>query len=121
MFQFQQSTGKLLKDGVELGLGYSGFGAGKDNPDMERLHNVGPIPKGKWTICRAQDRPEDLGPVVMPLLPLTATENFGRSGFWIHGDSNAHPGLASHGCIILSRPLRETIANSGDTLIEVIR
>lgn len=43
----------------------------------------------------------------------------GRSGFLIHGDSIAHTGQASHGCIILPRSVREQIAASGDDELEV--
>jgi hypothetical protein len=42
-----------------------------------------------------------------------------RSGFLIHGDSFSHPGDASDGCIILSRPEREAIVRTGIKLLYV--
>jgi len=44
----------------------------------------------------------------------------GRSAFLIHGDSIAAPGTASHGCIILARPDRERIAESGVKQLVVV-
>jgi hypothetical protein len=45
---------------------------------------------------------------------------FGRDGFLIHGDSVEHPGTASHGCIIMSRAIREAIAQSDDHELNVV-
>lgn len=120
MFIYRQSTGEMIYGDTPLGIGYSGFGQGKDNPAMQNIHNVGPIPEGFWRIGPLEDRPQDLGPVVMPLTPEEETETFGRSEFWIHGDSQSHPGLASHGCIILARSIRQFIADSSDDLLEVL-
>jgi hypothetical protein len=53
----------------------------------------------------------------MNLDPLPGTDMFGRSLFRIHGDNSAHN--ASHGCIILSRKLRDQIAASQDRLLDV--
>jgi hypothetical protein len=39
----------------------------------------------------------------------------------IHGDSINHPGDASEGCVVLSRAVRQTIAASGDTDLEVVQ
>jgi hypothetical protein len=44
----------------------------------------------------------------------------GRTHFLIHGDSITDPGNASQGCIVLRKKLREAIAVSGDTVIEVV-
>jgi hypothetical protein len=46
---------------------------------------------------------------------------FGRSAFYIHGDLVSAPGqhLASEGCIILAREIRNTIGESGDTSLIV--
>ena len=55
-----------------------------------------------------------------PMTPDPANEMFGRSGFLIHGDSLMHPGCASRGCIVLARPSREAIAQSGDQDLEVV-
>ena len=53
----------------------------------------------------------------MPLTPV-GHDALGRSGFFIHGDSIK--GGASHGCIVLPRPVRLFIANSGDQDLTVV-
>jgi hypothetical protein len=45
----------------------------------------------------------------------------GRTHFLIHADSTNHPGDASEGCIVLSHPIGQAIAASGDTEIEVVQ
>jgi hypothetical protein len=102
----------------QKGYGYSGFKNGKNNPKMQTVHDVGPIPRGFWHIGHAHDSLHT-GPVTMDLLPYPGTETFGRDLFRIHGDSKSDPGNASHGCIILSRPLREIISNSNIHILEV--
>lgn len=120
MWRYVQATGELLLDGEHAGAGYSGFGAGRNNPSAQTLSNIGPLPEGFYAI----GEPTDLnggahGPFVLPLTPEPDTQTFGRSGFLIHGDSIGHPGTASHGCIILARVLRERIAASGDAVLYV--
>ena len=125
MWVYIQSTGALYRDedsGEAVGTGYSGFGEGRDNPAMEQIHDVGPIPRGFWAIgdpeCMTSTGPH--GPFVLPLTPLDGTETFGRTGFLCHGDSIDHAGSASHGCIVINRHVREEIAASHDQLLKVI-
>ena len=119
MWTYNQATGVLSKDGEAVGNGYSGFGEGKNNPEMQQVEDIGPIPKGTYEIGSPHDTASH-GPFVMALSPAPGTEMFGRNGFLIHGDSIADPGTASHGCIILARNVRDTIAASGDDQIEVV-
>lgn len=116
---YQQSTGDLMHNGLPVTTGYSGFGPGKNRPEMQGVPDVGPIPQGAYHIEKARDT-DTHGPLVMPLTPLQCTNTCGRSGFLIHGDSIEHPGAASHGCIILPRTFRDMIAVSGDTTLEVV-
>lgn len=127
MWIYAQSTGELLHDDdhhavAVISIGYSGIGEGKNNPGLQQVHDVGPIPRGFWTIgapeCVNSIGPH--GPFILPLTPNDGTETFGRSGFLVHGDSIQHSGSASHGCIILNRHVREQIAGSGDNLLKVI-
>jgi hypothetical protein len=123
MWTYEQGTGRLSHAGQPVGeCGYSGFEDGKNNPGMQGEPGRGPIPRGHYTVGLAQfvnaDGPH--GPFVLPLTPDPANEMFGRSGFLIHGDSIAHAGCASHGCIVLPRPTREGIAQSGDPDLEVV-
>lgn len=104
---------------VPICHGYSGFGGGKNNPEMQNVRDVGPIPEGVYTIGPAFADPEK-GPVVMALTPDVDNEMFGRAGFLIHGDSIEHPGEASQGCIILDKLSREQVAESTDRTLKVI-
>lgn len=126
MWIYAQTTGELTNDaGVIVGSGYSGGDQGAhpeavNNPDMQNLRDIGPIPQGVYTIGSAVDG-QRTGPVSLPLTPDPANEMFGRAGFYIHGDRIGHVGeqLASDGCIILARDLRELIVASGDTDLTV--
>jgi hypothetical protein len=119
MWQYRQSNGDLSRDGRSVGSGYSGNGVGRENPAMEGVRNVGPIPRGIYRIGAQFDHPTK-GPVTMGLTPVGHTA-LGRTAFLIHGDSREHPGEASEGCIVLGRTLRQAVADSGDTQIEVVR
>lgn len=118
-WRYEQVTGRLLHDGARVAIGYSGAGEGKNNPAMQDVHNVGPIPKGAYTIEAPVDT-KTHGPYVLHLVPAPENEMFGRSAFMIHGDSVVHPGTASEGCMIFSRTVREQIWTSGDTALEVV-
>jgi hypothetical protein len=123
MWTYEQTTGRLTRNNQPVGeCGYSGFEDGKNNPAMQAEVDCGPIPRGRYTIGPVEfvdvDGPH--GPFVLPLTPDPANEMFGRSGFLIHGDSLAHPGCASRGCIIVPRPTREAIAQRGDCNLDVV-
>jgi len=117
---YAQKTGELQQDGKHVVNGYSGFAEGKNNPAMQGVSNVGPIPQGEWTIAGPPANTPDHGPYVLRLEPSAETNAFGRSGFLMHGDSKEHPGCASHGCIIVPRDVRERVWTSGDRELEVI-
>lgn len=115
---YSQSRGELQAGGVAgwFSRGYSGHGAGMNNPKAQALSDVGPIPQGWYTIDAPIDPPSHLGPCAMPLIPDAMNEMFGRSGFYIHGDNAEMNHSASDGCIILPRPAREMIAARGPGL-----
>ena len=120
MWKYAQKTGELSHDDEPVARGYSGFESGKNNPDMQNVPNVGPIPQGGWTIEKpAYDSP-DHGPHVMRLIPRPETETLTIVGFLMHGDSVQHAGSASHGCIIMPRPIREQVSSSPDNDLEVV-
>jgi hypothetical protein len=117
---YQQKTGKMLKPtGELLATGYAGFGAGKNDPDMQTVRDIGPIPQGTYYIGAPRDTPTH-GPFVLPLTPDESNKMFGRAGFLIHGDSVEHPGEASKGCIILPRSARNAIAASDCKVLKVV-
>lgn len=122
MWTYSQRSGELFKANGELaGVGYSGFGPGKNAPAWQDHHDVGPIPRGDYTIgapTALQGGPH--GPFVLRLTPDQANTMFNRSGFLIHGDSISHAGSASHGCIVLARAVRGAVAASGDHRLLVV-
>lgn len=121
MHTYWQATGQFVVSGSALvGMGYSGLGPGKNNSAMECVPDIGPIPRGNWSIVGKPFNDPDHGPYCLRLEPQPGTSTCGRSGFLIHGDSIEHPGSASKGCIIQSRGIREAIWASGDTNLEVV-
>lgn len=110
---YSQSTGQLTRNGVAVATGYSGAPSATNNPSMQVVHNVGPIPRGRYTIGVPRNTAGH-GPHVMSLTPNAGTNTFGRGGFLIHGDSIRAPGTASQGCIIINSAARRRISSSGD-------
>lgn len=117
---YAQKTGELQRDGKAVASGYSGAGEGKNNPEMQSVRNVGPIPQGDWTITGPPVNTAEHGPYVLRLTPQLGTEAFGRDGFLMHGDSKNAPGTASHGCVIMPRTVREQVWESGDRDLQVV-
>lgn len=122
MWRYEQKTGSLWKDDYPLAphAGYSGRDTyehkGRNNPELEHMPFIGPIPRGKYWICPWYNS-QTKGPVVMRLDP-EGHDACCRTGFMIHGDNAKND--ASEGCIVLPRNLREKIARSGDRVLEVI-
>jgi len=128
---YAQGLGVLsCKDGF-LATGYAGADAGKNNPAMQDVKNVGPLPRGKYNItgpeCVGTAFPcpdchgataHRHGPYVLRLHPVQGNEMFGRAGFLIHGD-NGH-GTASEGCICIGRSFRQQMTFEKYTEIEVV-
>lgn len=115
-FIYAQSTGRLwLRDEAtqekaeSLGRGYSGHPPYVNQTDAEALVARGPIPRGSYRLFGPFNHVR-LGPVCFFLEPAKSNQMFGRSGFLIHGDNAMGSQTASHGCIILSRAIREKIA-----------
>lgn len=101
------------------------MGDGKNNPLLQHIHGVGPLPRGMWRMGSWMDQHGDLGPGVIGLYPLAGTETFGRTGFYIHGDDKTKPGQGSHGCIVrspeaLRKLMWDTAVTNKDFEIEVV-
>lgn len=121
MWLYEQSTGKLSStQSPFVAFGYSGASAGKNNPAMQSVRELGPIPQGIYAIGAPFDSIEH-GPFAMRLAPDAANEMFGRSGFLMHGDSRQHPGCASLGCIVIALAARQVVSQSGDRGLRVLR
>lgn len=119
MWTYDQSSGHLSQDDALIATGYSGAADGKNNPSMQAAVNVGPIPAGQWTMTGVEEG-GPTGPFTIVLAPCEGTDTEGRTAFRIHGDSIAHPGEASHGCIILPQSARRQMWNSGDHDLTVV-
>lgn len=118
MWLYVQSTGDFFWNSAYVETGYSGANPdGKNDPAKECERNVGPIPRGWYTIGTETSAPT---PVALPLSADDPTYcKPARSGFMVHGDNST--GTASTGCIILSRRTREKIRDSGDDRLRVVK
>ncbi len=120
-WEFNSRSGVITSPAnVMLGHGYAGNGKGLNNPKMEDVHNVGPIPRGVYNIGDFFNDPGDKGPTVCHLTPREGTNTFGRSGFMIHGDTPAANHTASEGCIVAPRFIRDAIAASKVRILRVV-
>jgi hypothetical protein len=119
MWTYQQSDGALTRDGASVAQGYAGHGAGLNNPAMEDVEGVGPLPCGVYAIGAPFNHPR-CGPFSMRLTPDPGNTMYGRAGFLIHGDTPSMDHTASDGCVILPHDVREAIWSSGDTRLTVV-
>jgi hypothetical protein len=126
MITYSQSTGEMtLASGVVF-HGHAGQGSGLNNPDMQNVHGIGPLPQGTYTLGPWQDGAaygpsfHRLGPFITRLTPDEGNEMFGRWDFCIHGGDGSNPPTDSEGCIVLFRSARVAIAASKETQLTVI-
>ena len=124
MWIYKITTGQLIDpDGNIAGTGYSGGNCGRNpegrnNPDMQDKHQIGPICEGDYTIGPAYTNPHT-GPLSMDLIPDALNEMYGRSGFEMHGDNLTH--TASEGCIIQIHAVRLLVSQSPDRKLRVTK
>lgn len=122
---FQKSGALFNNDMMTVAIGYAGGNEGKNpegknNPDMQDVACVGPLPEGTYTIIDMVPQ-SHLGPFALRLEPDNDNEMFGRGDFYIHGDRIKSPGDASEGCMIFPRAVRELIWNSTDHVVNVVK
>ena len=125
MYTYEQSTGRLFDANMSvIATGYAGGNCGKNpegvnNPAFEETPCVGPLPVGFYNAGAVEDSP-NLGPYAIALIPNPSNIMFGRSGFFMHGDTSAMDHSASEGCIIMPRTIREQFYTSADNSLEVV-
>ena len=120
-FIYFQHSGIMLDDnGQQVAIGWSGNGEGKNNPAMQDVHNVGPLPQGMYKVGDWQPTHPRLGPWVAALTQV-AGQTFGRSAFYIHGPSTdpAKFGQESEGCIVVPRSMRLVLRALAPDFMEV--
>ena len=121
---YRIGTGDLFHDGARIGRGYSGHPpyVNDARPEAWSRKDEGPIPPGAWTFVGAPYNSGQLGPFVLALEARPGTNTYGRCAFRVHGDKVGSVGemLASHGCIILPRSVREVIWSSNDPDLLVV-
>lgn len=124
-FRYEQSTGRFLLTGCLgtrlIARGYAGAKGGRNNPALEHLQAIGPIPKGSYS-ARIVQHARFAHPAIY-LDPAPSNHMFGRSGFFIHGDNAKGDGSASTGCIILGRGHRLEVARlieQGVRILDVV-
>ncbi len=122
---FNQSTGQIdfhdTDQDFVLGIGRAWNGLGKNNPSMQSVRGVGPLPCGWYTIREPFNHPT-CGPFVPRLTPDPGTEMFGWDGFLIHGAAldPAKQGQESKGCIVAARVIRKRIHTLGARRLRLI-
>lgn len=117
---YSQSSGALSLNGKKIATGYAGKGKGVNNPSMQCVRKVGPVPRGTYTIGPAHNNAHT-GALSMVLTPNPGNNMCGRGDFLIHGDnSRKPPRSSSEGCIVLPGPIRQKInATPGRKLVVV--
>ncbi len=121
---YESSTGKMFDPaGNFVSRGYAGGNEGKNpeginNPAMQCVKNIGPLPVGFYTFG-APVLKSHLGPFAIPLIPDTTNKMCGRGDFYCHGDTTPS-GNASEGCIIMPRAIRNAMWASPDHRIQVV-
>lgn len=117
MWKYSQLSGaKFDPEGKLIAHGYAGGNCGKNpegrnNPNLDCVRQVGPLPRGMYTFGEPIDHPH-LGKMAIPLIPDATNEMHGRSAFYEHGDNKT--GTASEGCIIMPLWVRKLVIASSD-------
>jgi hypothetical protein len=123
MWSYEQSSGWMYdpKGNQCEPQGYAGHGIGLNNPEMQSVKFVGPIPVGKYKFGTPRHDPE-VGKFAIPLIPDPSNEMYGRDDFYLHGDEILNPGkhLASDGCPVQALLTRIKVSESPDQDLEVV-
>ncbi len=122
MWIYAQRPGEMFHDGAFWCKCYAGKYTGKNNPDMQDVHDIGPLPQGEYVMQDARTSTR-LGPVTIDLEPDPHNQMCGRFAFRWHGDSLKEHGMASDGCIVSDHDPRVRAAAliaAGDRSLKVV-
>ena len=115
---WSQSRGSMTTDdGRLIAVGFAGNHDGRNNPDMQSVHDVGPLPQGVYRVG-AWGPHAELGQLSAPLTQI-AGETYGRSGFYIHGPGGADPSQCSKGCVVIEHSQRLVVASLAPVTVTV--
>ena len=115
MWVYESSSGSTFRpDGTLLCVAYSGHGDGLNNPAMQAIPNIGPIPTGEYTLSPFFTHPR-LGKLVARFMPKSDNDECHRSGIDLHGDNQYRDHTGSEGCVVMDEPYRLEISQSLDT------
>jgi hypothetical protein len=133
VWQLDYSTGFVSKDTLIVDRDtYSGkWPEGFNNPAMQNIHNVGPLPLGDWEISGPPFDDAKHGKYILRLAPKKGTETYKRTGFLWHGKPVIPEGInlllpspfictGSEGCLCSSPVTRTRVYQSGDTFLRTI-
>ena len=90
-----------------------------NNPDMQYVRGVGPLPQGRYHIDGVYNS-KQVGPYALILRPEPGTDTKGRGDFRVHGDNKSGNHSASNGCIIMPRGVREQMWLFKDHTVQVV-
>jgi len=117
---FQQSTGLVTDSAGEVvAHAWAGNGEGLNNPAMQAVRCVGPLPQGTYRVGTWEEQHPGLGPMVVHLQQI-AGETFGRDGFYIHGPSSTHYMQESKGCVVVPHEQRQKIHDLDPDFLVVV-
>lgn len=122
-------TTRLTKDGILISTTcYTGAyneedesKNGYNNPLLDYMSCVGPLPEGMYTIEGPPFTHPTHGPYVLKLTPYPSNEMYGRSGFLIHGKPLPPKDIrkGSEGCLCADPQTRQKIYQSADVILQV--
>ena len=110
-------SGALFTTGF---AGNNAIGPDMNNPAAEFVKDHGPLPVGGYTMQTPLEG-TPLGPCAIPLEPDETNDMQGRSDFFIHDESIAHPQSSSDGCLVtVGVSTRTTMWASPDHRLQVV-
>ena len=117
LFYLDNETGILEPKGV----GYSGRGAGLNEPSLQHLEDTGPITQGTYDIGPIRTVRTQAGTKLQDAMRLTrrGRDPFNRGGFIIHRGDMVNR-ISSKGCIILPDHIRKIIGASSDKTLQIV-
>jgi len=81
MWVYEQKTGRMLRHGVLVAVGYSGAPGFINDPESEGIAAHGPIPRGLYRMTAVVHESKTVGPLAIALAPV-GHDARGRCALW---------------------------------------